>query len=653
MKILICGHRSFLAQGLEEALVKNGHEVVCFTRGALGRQENVVTGPVDRMDENSELVGEFDTVVNYILLKDEEIAPNIVYIQSLLKFCAKAKVKHLIHLSSISSYKATVSVVDEHAEVETDPSKKGAYGAPKVATDQYLLNHTPANMKLTLLRPAFVLAPGLMSPIVGTAARLPWNKLLVIGAGQSRMPVTTRVLCNEAMVRLINHPPAEAREVVILVDPNSPTRVEYLQACCDGLGAGTGVVSLPPALWWCVAAGGEMVARLIGQGKLKPYQKLTARITTQRYDPARSAARLGMPLSVDWKGALVESMNGQQQNFSLPFKPANLGARLNVPQVTFLGFGRIVKQKHLPALKKLGFTGRISAYDVRVGVDEGVQVEDISQANPKDNGLYIVASPGPAHTAALGALKDAAGPVLVEKPLCYTPQELGRWNQFAASRQAGVYVCHNYRFKQNVVRMLEHLSRYNPGRLDHVSVHFQSPPVSNSSSAWMRNERVARTLLMDFGLHFLDLGCMFANSPWRIDNVRHQLNHLGQTSLIEGHLTANYSVSFLMRQGFAPRRARLLFAFENYSMSLGFFPDTFVAYHADDNPWLYKSEASDSRRKTFAKIIDKLTNRDSDMSHVHAIAAAGSQTSAAECMRVANLAPFYAAVFEIAQSVYG
>lgn len=653
MKVLICGHRSFLAQGVPEALAAAGHEVACFTRGAVGRNGNVVTGPVERMEDNPELNEDFDTVVNYILLKDEEIAPNVGYIQSLLKFCAKAHVKHLIHLSSISSYKASVKLVDEVAEVETDPSKKGSYGAPKTATDQYLLAHTPANLKLTLLRPAFVLAPGLMSPIVGTAARLPWNKLLVIGNGQSAMPMTTRPMCTEAVVRLVAKPPAESQEAVIVVDSNSPTRVEYLQACCDLMGTGTGVVSLPPALWWCVAAGGEMVARMIGQGNLKPYLKLTARLTRQRYDSTRSANRLGMPLGVDWKSALVESMNGQVKNFAMPYRPADVPERLEANRVTFLGYGRIVKQKHLPALKKLGFSAPISAYDVRPGVVDGVQVQDIAQSKPTGDGLYIVASPGPAHTAALAGLAGATGPVLVEKPLCYAPAELEQWKSFAASRQAGVYVCHNYRLKENVVRMIEHMERFNPGRLDHVSVHFQSPPVSNSSAAWMRDERRARTLLMDFGLHFLDLACMFANQPWQVDQVRYELNHLGQTGLIEGHLRANYSVNFLMRQGFAPRRARLLFAFENYSISLGFFPDTFVAYHADDNPWLYKAEAKESRHKTFQKIVDKLTKRDSDLSHGRAIAMAAGQSASADGLRVTNLAPFYSAVFEIARSVYG
>jgi len=120
----------------------------------------------------------------------------------------------------------------------------------------------------------------------------------------------------------------------------------------------------------------------------------------------------------------------------------------------------------------------------------------------------------------------------------------------------------------------------------------------------------------------------------------------------------NYSVSFLLRQGFGPRRARLLYNFQNYSTSLGFFPDTFVGYLGNDNPWLHKQEAAQARRATMAKVIDKALNRDSDVSHAVALAAATETPvqqppTFAPAVTVARLEAFYRLMFDLGRVVYG
>lgn len=684
VKVLVCGHRSFAAKGLISALRRAGHEVVAFSRGPVAQHPEdfpdapavpVVTGPVEAMFENPHLAtGEFDAVVNYILLKDDGVDKNLAFIASLLRFCREQPVRpvqHLVHISSISSYKASVRLVDESAEIETVPERKGSYGSLKVATDLYLLQHAQPEMKLSLIRPGFVLGVGLVNPIVGTAARLPWNKLIVIGNGKSIIPMTTRELVNEAVARVVSSPPAGNREVLVLADPDSPTRSQFLEACCRELGIGTGVTSLPTPFWWLMAVGGEAVARLIGQGKLQPYSKLTARLARQRFNSALSSKRLGMSLSVDWCRALRDSLEKQNHEMTCPQAAAQEGQaqaqdrlRLTEP-VTFIGFGRIVRQKYLPGLKKLGFSGQIRAFDLNpaeaTAETNDLRVEPVSGATIPASGLVVIASPGPAHTEAIGLLRNVPGVLLVEKPLCYAKSELREWSAFAAQRRQPIYVCHNYRFKQNVRRMMAHLAQFNPGCLHHAELQFQSPPAANDSVPWLREERRARTLLMDYAIHFLDIACLFGpgrvgteGTPhWKIGDLRHELTSSGQTGLIEGRVQGDYSVHFLLRQGFGPRRARVRFSFQNYSVSLGFFPDTFVACMADDNPWIYKAEAAESRRATLRKIVDKLRNRDSDDSHVRLLAGVAAQSKAVEGLTVGRLAPFYEALFEIGDSVYG
>ena len=55
-KILICGHRSFVATGLINKFKTAGIDFDCFSRGKEERNGNVVTGDVFLMHQNSELL---------------------------------------------------------------------------------------------------------------------------------------------------------------------------------------------------------------------------------------------------------------------------------------------------------------------------------------------------------------------------------------------------------------------------------------------------------------------------------------------------------------------------------------------------------------------------------------------------------------------
>src|SRR5262245_47877096 len=169
-RILLCGHRSFAAQGLLPVLREAGHSVVTFSRGPIAAREgDCASGPVDQLHDHAHLGEPFDVVINYILLKDDTIERNERFIESLLKFCASRSVKHLIHIASMSVDSGEVRTVREDSQVETIPQRKGSYGSLKVAQDLVLLRDAPAAMRLSMVRPGFILAPGLVDPIVGMA----------------------------------------------------------------------------------------------------------------------------------------------------------------------------------------------------------------------------------------------------------------------------------------------------------------------------------------------------------------------------------------------------------------------------------------------------------------------------------------------------
>ena len=58
-KVLICGHRSFVATGLMKELENNGISYDSFSRGEVKRDGEVVTGGVLNMADN-DLLDEYD-----------------------------------------------------------------------------------------------------------------------------------------------------------------------------------------------------------------------------------------------------------------------------------------------------------------------------------------------------------------------------------------------------------------------------------------------------------------------------------------------------------------------------------------------------------------------------------------------------------------
>ena len=154
-KVLICGHRSFVATGLTNALEQARISYDCFSRGSEKRDGNVVTGDVLDMSNNKYL-DEYDVVINYIILKNQSVDENLAYIKSLLDFCKKKKVKNLLQISSISVYPNESKVVDETSEIENDYHNKGGYASIKVAVDHYLMDYPVEGLGVSFISQGYI-----------------------------------------------------------------------------------------------------------------------------------------------------------------------------------------------------------------------------------------------------------------------------------------------------------------------------------------------------------------------------------------------------------------------------------------------------------------------------------------------------------------
>lgn len=223
-KVLICGHRSFVATGLANELEKNGISYDCFSRGEEKRDGHIVTGDVLRLPDNEAFEDEYDTVINYIILKGKTVEENIAYIRSLLEFCAKKHVKHFLQVSSISVYPNEAKIITEKSDIEADYHNKGGYASIKVAVDHYLMEHPVGGMAVSYIRPGYIYTKNREISKAGIlVSKLGLNVLL--GDKRTTLPLICRETIHKAMVKIIDS--EEKESVYLLLDKDKEAGTKY------------------------------------------------------------------------------------------------------------------------------------------------------------------------------------------------------------------------------------------------------------------------------------------------------------------------------------------------------------------------------------------------------------------------------------------
>ena len=304
--ILLCGGNSFAAKGLADALRADGHEVTEFDNGNIGTAGDKVYGPVMQMGKNPHLKENYDVLINYILLKDKGISDNIEYMRSLLRYCKQAGIAHLVHISSVSIFKAFEKNIHEESAVERNPDRLGPYAAQKLATENDLVEMIPDDINLTLIRPGFIIGDGLHDPIIAAGFRAPLNSLLVFGNASSFIPLIARETLNKGIVKIVNEPPIGI-ERLVMVSKSSPTKKEYLKACNELLNDGKRTLYVPAVVWLSAGLTGEVVARIVGKKDKKVLAKIAEVSFKKRFDASKTEQRVGFTFDLDWRSALKDS----------------------------------------------------------------------------------------------------------------------------------------------------------------------------------------------------------------------------------------------------------------------------------------------------------------------------------------------------------
>ncbi len=245
--ILICGHRSYASRGLKNVLEAKGHKVLCFSRGDMKREQDVITGPVKELDKNPYISENIDVVINFILLQNTSAEENVAYIDSLIAFCNLKKVKRLIQISSISAYPNDAPIIKEDTPTETDLSKKGGYGIIKSSADNRLESEKRnCTFEIVFVRPGYIVADDNPHPFKGIAKFLGSNLAVLIGNKHSTLPCILRSTlhaCLEEIAVQDNPLP-----VYLLVEGVGTTKYSYFKSQSN-----SAVIPLPKCFFELIA----------------------------------------------------------------------------------------------------------------------------------------------------------------------------------------------------------------------------------------------------------------------------------------------------------------------------------------------------------------------------------------------------------------
>lgn len=192
-KILICGATSFVAKGFKELLIQQGFDVDTF-----GRKD----GSYLEIDKNPMLADSYEAVVNFAVLKDQNIENNVSYMKSLVEMCRQKHVKKLIHFSSIMVYSYHLGKLDENSPIDTVANTMmEGYGKIKIACDEFLNSIKQSlPLEVVMVRPGYVLADNRPAPFI---KRLPCGASVILGNKKSRQPIVKREDIHLALLKII------------------------------------------------------------------------------------------------------------------------------------------------------------------------------------------------------------------------------------------------------------------------------------------------------------------------------------------------------------------------------------------------------------------------------------------------------------------
>ncbi len=199
MKAFITGGGGFLGTYIVKELLKEGHEVISYSRGHYPHLEELGVHCIQGSLNDKEKILKATKGIDVIFHTASKVAmwgkyedfhqTNVVGTQNILFACKENQIKHLIYTStpSVVFGKDSLSGVDEKTPYPKNSVSR--YAKTKAIAEDLVLKTDKSQLKAVSLRPHLIFGPGDKNLIPRLLDRARKKKLKIIGSGLNQVDV--------------------------------------------------------------------------------------------------------------------------------------------------------------------------------------------------------------------------------------------------------------------------------------------------------------------------------------------------------------------------------------------------------------------------------------------------------------------------------
>jgi 2-alkyl-3-oxoalkanoate reductase len=224
---------------------------------------------------------------------------NVRALQTLVRAALDAGVRRLVHVSSITVHGNDVGgVADESAPLREEPNP---YSRSKLAGERVLERMIRDDgAPVTIVRPGWIYGPRDRASFARVARMIDKGRMVMVGAGANHLPL---IYVRDAAqgVLLASESRQAAAKAYLLINDESVTQRDYINAIAAELGAPAPKRRIPYRLGLMLGAGAESLGRLSHREQAPPVMRYGIQLLggENRFTITRARRELGFAPQVD------------------------------------------------------------------------------------------------------------------------------------------------------------------------------------------------------------------------------------------------------------------------------------------------------------------------------------------------------------------
>lgn len=329
MKILVTGAGGFLGRYVVAEAVRRGHKVRAMIRPATQNIQNswlenpqveIVRSDLRLRNGIDALLEGVETVIHLAASKSgdlyEQFGGTVITTENLLDAMHKSGIRRIVITSSFSVYeylkRQSWGMLDESSPLATDPFVRDEYCQTKLVQEQMVFEYAEKNnLQCVVLRPGVIFGrDNLWTARLGMQMTDSW---WIRTGASSPLPLTYVENCAEAIVLSAEYNGSQRKIVLNVVDNDTPSQREYMNALCHRLTPRPRILPIPWTVMRLLARLAWLTNRVCFKGTAKVPglfvpARLHARCKPLKFTNKKIVSILGWKQKYSWQEGITRSL---------------------------------------------------------------------------------------------------------------------------------------------------------------------------------------------------------------------------------------------------------------------------------------------------------------------------------------------------------